>query len=123
MGAFLSMMEGLAAECAEPKTVMIEATYLKGKPRTTTWLGIEHGFGIRHYATDRNVYKAESWGYRLENTNPCRAVRLNRKRKCERFLSRAELERLGEVLARMRASDDAVRPIAAAHVRQPRRDE
>ncbi len=33
--------------------------YLKppvGKPRTTTWLGIEHGFGIRHYATGRNVY-------------------------------------------------------------------
>ena len=28
----------------------------KGKPRTTTWLGIEHGFGIRHYATGRNVY-------------------------------------------------------------------
>lgn len=28
----------------------------KSKPRTTTWLGIEHGFGIRHYATGRNVY-------------------------------------------------------------------
>lgn len=27
-----------------------------GKPRSTTWLGIEHGFGIRHYATGRNVY-------------------------------------------------------------------
>ena len=220
----------------------------KGKPRTTTWLGIEHGFGIRHYATGRNVYivqtrmagrlrtvtigpasvitrhqativarrviayaqvgldpaterkrirsaprfddfleeywqrwsphwkastyethekyrrlylddafpgifidalneadvtkwfadlnnrigpgganrvmsilnnmlnKAESWGYRLENTNPCRAVRLNRKRRCERFLSRAELERLGEVLARMRAGDDPVRSIAATAV-------
>ena len=21
----------------------------KGKARTTTWLGVEHGFGIRHY--------------------------------------------------------------------------
>lgn len=220
----------------------------KGKPRTTTWLGIEHGFGIRHYATGRNVYivqtrmagrlrivtigpasvitrhqativarrviayaqvgldsaterkrirsaprfddflqeywqrwsphwkastyethekyrrlyldgafagifidafnesdvtkwfadlnnrigpgganrvmsilnnmlnKAESWGYRLENTNPCRAVRLNRKRRYERFLSHAELERLGEVLARMRAGDDPVRSIAATAV-------
>ena len=220
----------------------------KGKPRTTTWLGIEHGFGIRHYATGRNVYivqtrmagrlrtitigpasvitrhqativarrviayaqvgldpaterkrirsaprfddfleeywqrwsphwkastydthekyrrlylddafpgifidalneadvtkwfanlnnrigpgganrvmsilnnmlnKAESWGYRLENTNPCRAVRLNRKRRCERFLSRAELERLGEVLVRMRAGEDPVRSIAATAV-------
>ncbi len=28
----------------------------RGKPRTTTWLGIEHGFGIRHYASGRNVY-------------------------------------------------------------------
>ena len=29
---------------------------LKGKPRSTTWLGIEHGFGIRHYPSGRNVY-------------------------------------------------------------------
>ncbi|MBK7285212.1 MAG: hypothetical protein IPI83_13505 [Sphingomonadales bacterium] len=28
----------------------------RGKVRTTTWLGIEHGFGIRHYASGRNVY-------------------------------------------------------------------
>lgn len=28
----------------------------RGKPRTTTWLKIEHGFGIRHYASGRNVY-------------------------------------------------------------------
>lgn len=28
----------------------------RGKPRTTTWIGIEHGFGIRHYASGRNVY-------------------------------------------------------------------
>lgn len=225
--------------------------YLKpprGKPRTTTWLGIEHGFGIRHYATGRNVYivqtrmagrlrtvtigpasvitqhqatvvarrviayaavghdpatdrkrirsaprfddfleeywrrwsphwkpstletqntyrahyldkafpgifidelneahvtkwfaelnnetgpgganrvmsilnnmlnKAESWGYRLENTNPCRAVRLNRKRKCERFLSRAEMERLGQVLAEDRASEDKLKPVVASAV-------
>ncbi|MBV1692318.1 integrase arm-type DNA-binding domain-containing protein [Novosphingobium sp. G106] len=60
--------------------------------------------------------KAESWGYRLENTNPCRAVRPNRKRKCERFLSRAELERLGEALARVRSSEDKVRPIAATAI-------
>ena len=215
----------------------------RGKPRTTTWLGIEHGFGIRHYATGRNVYivqtrmagrlrtvtigpasvitrhqatmvarrliayaqvgldpatdrkrirsaprfddfleeywarwsphwkpstyetqtgsralyldgafpgvfidalneadvtkwfadlnnrtgpgaanrvmailnnmlnKAEVWGYRLENTNPCRAVRLNRKRRCERFLSNAELGRLGRVLAEARGGGD---PVASA---------
>ena len=28
----------------------------KGKARTTTWLGVEHGFGIRHYPSGRNVY-------------------------------------------------------------------
>ena len=37
--------------------------------------------------------KAEEWGYRLENTNPCRSVRPNRKRQCERFLSNEELGR------------------------------
>lgn len=40
--------------------------------------------------------KAEEWGYRLENTNPCRSVRPNRKRQCERFLTNEELARLGE---------------------------
>jgi len=29
MGVFLRMMKGLAAEGADPKTVMIDATYLK----------------------------------------------------------------------------------------------
>ena len=28
----------------------------RGKARSTTWIGIEHGFGIRHYPTGRNVY-------------------------------------------------------------------
>lgn len=60
--------------------------------------------------------KAENWGYRLENTNPCRAVRFNRKRKCERFLSAAELGRLGAVLTRVRAGDDPVRATAATAI-------
>lgn len=42
--------------------------------------------------------KAEAWGVRTENTNPCTGIRMNRRRKCERFLSRAELARLGAVL-------------------------
>jgi integrase len=220
----------------------------KGKPRTTTWLGVENGFGIRHYATGRNVYivqtrmggrvrtvtlgpasvltrhqaqmvarrvlayarvghdpaserkrirsaprfdeflleywtkcsvawkpstvetqsqyrrayidgafpdlfideineghvakwfasltdragpgaanrcleilsaafnKAEQWGYRLENTNPCRAVRANRRRQCERFLTTDELTRLGMVIAEVRAGDDQVRASAASVV-------
>ena len=27
----------------------------KGKARTTTWIAVENGFGIRHYATGRHV--------------------------------------------------------------------
>ena len=50
--------------------------------------------------------KAEAWGYRLENTNPCRGIRPNRRKKCERFLTSEELVRLGHELALLRASDD-----------------
>jgi len=50
--------------------------------------------------------KAEVWGYRLENTNPCRSVRPNKRRQCERFLSTEELARFGTVLADLRASDN-----------------
>ncbi|MBX9663870.1 site-specific integrase [Novosphingobium sp.] len=50
--------------------------------------------------------KAEVWGYRLENTNPCRSVRPNKRRQCERFLSAEELARFGEVLPDLRASDN-----------------
>jgi integrase len=50
--------------------------------------------------------KAETWGYRLENTNPCRSVRPNKRRQCERFLSAEELTRFGEVLAELRDNDN-----------------
>ena len=50
--------------------------------------------------------KAEVWGYRLENTNPCRSVRPNKRKQCERFLSADELTRFGEVLAELRASEN-----------------
>jgi hypothetical protein len=42
--------------------------------------------------------KAEAWGHRPEGSNPCRGIRLNRRRKMERFLSVQELKRLGEAL-------------------------
>ena len=58
--------------------------------------------------------KAEAWGYRLENTNPCRVVRPNRKRQCERFLTSEELERLGAELAKLRGSDDLTKQGAGA---------
>jgi transposase len=42
MGVFLHIMEGLAAEGAEPKTVMIDATYLKAH-RTASSLRVKKG--------------------------------------------------------------------------------
>ena len=44
--------------------------------------------------------------YRLENTKPCRAIRPNRRKHCERFLSLEELTRLGDQLAALRANED-----------------
>ena len=41
-GVFLQMMEGLAAAGAEPKTVMIDATYLKAH-RTASSLRVKKG--------------------------------------------------------------------------------
>jgi len=58
--------------------------------------------------------KAEVWGYRLENTNPCRSVRPNKRRQCERFLSTEELTRFGYVLAELRASENlTIRSVCA----------
>lgn len=244
----LALKQVVADALAEVGASVAPMRIPRGRPRTTTWLGIEHGFGIRHYATGRNVYivqtrmggrmrtvtigsaavitrhqatmvarrvlayaqvgldpatdrqrirsaprfddflrdywtrwaprwkpstyetqtqyralyldhafqgvfidelneahvtswfanlnnrtgpgaanrtlgilaamlnKAEAWGYRLENTNPCRSVRPNRRRQCERFLTSAELERLGEALAEERAAEDSVKSSAAAAV-------
>ena len=47
--------------------------------------------------------KAEAWGYRAEGMNPCYGIRMNRSRKCERFLSDGELARLGAALLRTQA--------------------
>ena len=41
-GVFTRIMEGLAAAGAEPKTVMIDATYLKAH-RTAASLGVKKG--------------------------------------------------------------------------------
>lgn len=57
--------------------------------------------------------KAEDWGYRLENTNPCKVVRYNKRKHCERFLTPEELQRLGAVLAVERNSDEPVRKLSA----------
>ncbi|WP_404478355.1 tyrosine-type recombinase/integrase [Novosphingobium sp. BL-52-GroH] len=42
--------------------------------------------------------RAEAWGYRKPNTNPCSGVRRNPQRRCERFLDHGELGRLGAAL-------------------------
>jgi integrase len=42
----------------------------------------------------------EVWGWRPDGTNPCRHVKKYKEQKRERFLSPAELGRLGEVLAK-----------------------
>ena len=44
MGVFVRMMEGFASETTVPKTVMIDATYLKAH-RTALSLGVKKGRG------------------------------------------------------------------------------
>ena len=47
--------------------------------------------------------QAEVYGYRPEGTNPCAGIKRYRRQGRERFLSTAEIGRLGEVLARHEA--------------------
>jgi integrase len=46
---------------------------------------------------------AELWGLRADATNPCRHIKKYKEERRERFLSAAELRRVGEVLAEMEA--------------------
>ena len=57
--------------------------------------------------------QAEVYGYRPEGTNPCAGIKRYRRRGRERFLSAAEIGRLGDVLAR----HEADRPLASAVIR------
>ena len=47
--------------------------------------------------------QAEVYGYRTEGTNPCAGIKRYRRQGRERFLSAAEMRRLGEVLTRHEA--------------------
>lgn len=49
----------------------------------------------------------EDMGYRPENSNPCRGIKKYRQTKRERFLSREELARLGEVLGEAEINQEA----------------
>jgi integrase len=60
--------------------------------------------------------KGEEWGYRVDGTNPCRSVRRNKSQKIERFLSSAELRRLGEVLEEDQSVEGSQRSTVAAAV-------
>ena len=57
--------------------------------------------------------QAEIYGYRAEGTNPCTGIKRYRRQGRERFLSAAEMRRLGAVLAR----HEADRPQAVAIIR------
>ena len=61
-GVFMRMMEGLAAVGAEPKTVMIDATYLKAH-RTASSLRVKKG-------RSRSPDLPKQW--RHEQQAPCR---------------------------------------------------
>jgi integrase len=54
--------------------------------------------------------QAEVYGYRPEGTNPCAGIKRYRRKGRERFLSAAEMRRLGEVLTRHAA--DNPQPVA-----------
>ena len=56
---------------------------------------------------------AEGWGVLPEGTNPCRYVDKYPERRRERFLSGAELARLGEVLAAAEQSGAEPPPVIA----------
>jgi integrase len=57
---------------------------------------------------------AERWGLRPDGSNPCRHVERYRERKVERFLSPAELARLGEALADMERERSETASVVAA---------
>ncbi len=57
--------------------------------------------------------QAEAWGYRPENSNPCKGIRRYRQGRSERFLSPEEYRRLGRVLD----NREADRPFHVAALR------
>ena len=59
------------------------------------------------------MQRAEVWGYRPENSNPCAGIRRYRQGRSERFLTPEEYRRLAAVLDR----HEAVRPLHAAALR------
>ena len=59
---------------------------------------------------------AEAWGLRSDGSNPCRYVEAYPERKMERYLSDAELARLGDVLAEAAKAGEHPSVVAAIHL-------
>jgi integrase len=57
--------------------------------------------------------QAELWGYRNQNSNPCKGVATSPSKKMERFLTVAELRRLEETLASQTSSKTSPYSLAA----------
>ena len=62
----------------------------------------------------RLFHMAEAWGVAPEGGNPCRFVKKDRSRSCERFLSEEEFRRLGRVLSEVGAEGKVSRSGVAA---------
>ena len=116
----------------KPRTLQVNRIYLrrqilpffKGRPiGAITARDVQDWFRSLHAtqaAANRSapilsviMQQAEAWGYRPENSNPCRGIRRYRQARSERFLSPEEYRRLARVLDR----HEADRPLHAAAVR------
>ena len=116
----------------KPSTIRVNLSYYRS--HILPWFGgrpiadiapqdVRHWFASLHntpVAADRSapilsviMRQAEIYGYRPEGTNPCAGIKRYRRQGRERFLSTAELRRLGEVLAR----HEADHPQAVAIIR------
>ena len=116
----------------KPSTLQVNRGYyrnqilpwFRGRPiGSITARDVRHWFASLHntpVAADRSapilsviMRQAEVYGYRPEGTNPCAGIKRYRRQGRERFLSAAEIRRLGEVLAR----HEAHHPQAVAIIR------
>ena len=86
------------------------------------WIASLHDTPV---ATDRSapilsviMRQAEVYGYRPEDTNPCAGIKRYRRQGRERFLSAAEIRRLGEVLTSHEAGRPQAAPIGTEPVRR-----
>ena len=116
----------------KPATLAVNRVYLRnqimprfrGRPVADITRGeVRQWFGGLHAtpaAANRSLpilsvimRQAEVYGYRPEESNPCRLIRRYRERRRERFLTPAEMHRLGRVLAERQAA----RPLQVSIVR------